>query len=152
LGGRISVRGIVVKDNKILLISTHRGDYVIPGGGIEDGETAIEALIREVQEETGYEVIKAIDYLGQIMFRKTDRFDASKQFQILSLFYQCEVKDIQGEIKLSPSEIALGYKPEWVNFDSAIEHNNICSMAESVKDQWYVCANFVIREAKKLAD
>jgi len=152
LYGRTSVRGVVIKDNKMLLISTNRGDYVIPGGGIEEGETAVEAITREVLEETGYEVTQVKEYLGQILFRKSDMYDAAKQYQILSLFYLCEVKDTQGEIMLSPSEIALGYKPVWVDFDIAIEHNVQYATSKSVKDLWYDCANLVIGEAKKLSN
>ncbi|MBN2220706.1 MAG: GNAT family N-acetyltransferase [Vallitaleaceae bacterium] len=151
LDGRTSVRGVVIKDNKMLLISTKRGDYVIPGGGIEEGETAVEAIAREIQEETGYEVTSVKEYLGQILFRKTDMYDAAKQYQILSLFYLCEVKDTQGEIMLSPSEIALGFEPVWVDFDTAIEHNVLSASSKSVKDLWYDCANLVIGEAKKLS-
>lgn len=46
--------GIVLKDNRILL--TERRDvpvWVLPGGGVEAGETAEIAVIREVLEETG---------------------------------------------------------------------------------------------------
>lgn len=44
--------------NQILLIQraahdTHGGKWETPGGGIEDGETVMEAAIREVVEETG---------------------------------------------------------------------------------------------------
>ncbi len=55
--------GILIEDNKVLLI--HRIKkinkqsveyYVIPGGGIEDGETLEDCIIRELKEEVGIEV------------------------------------------------------------------------------------------------
>lgn len=48
---REAVRGIIMKGSEILLIySEKNGDYKLPGGGIEEGETHKQALIREVQE------------------------------------------------------------------------------------------------------
>ena len=50
-----SVLGVLVIDDKILLIK--RRDipiWVLPGGGIDRDETAEEAIIREVKEETGF--------------------------------------------------------------------------------------------------
>lgn len=42
----------------LLLLQSHkwRGKYVVPGGHIELGETAVEAVRRESREETGLEV------------------------------------------------------------------------------------------------
>ena len=55
---KIGVFGIIENDQgKILLC--HRTDHDLwnlPGGGVEKGETPWEALIREVEEETGLEV------------------------------------------------------------------------------------------------
>ena len=52
-----SAGGLIVKDNKILLVKVTYGsnkDYwMISGGFVEDGETFEEAAIREVKEETG---------------------------------------------------------------------------------------------------
>lgn len=38
----------------------NRGLYVIPGGGVEDGESLEEAFCREVMEETGLKIIKDV--------------------------------------------------------------------------------------------
>lgn len=47
---------LVVRDGKILMIQTFRFNryiWEIPGGGIEAGETAAKAAIRELKEECG---------------------------------------------------------------------------------------------------
>lgn len=54
-------QGLVVKDHHVLLIkhrehATGRGYWVIPGGGLEPGETEHECVIREVSEETNLEI------------------------------------------------------------------------------------------------
>jgi nucleoside triphosphatase len=43
---------------ELLLLQSHkwRGKYVVPGGHIELGETAVEAVRRETKEETGLDV------------------------------------------------------------------------------------------------
>ena len=61
---------IAVENNKILVIATHdqyknEDFYRLIGGGIEFGETGVEALKREVREEINAE-IKNIKYLGLI--------------------------------------------------------------------------------------
>lgn len=51
--------GIVIKNNKILLLKRTKGDFVnllaIPGGKIEANEHVKDATIREIKEETGIE-------------------------------------------------------------------------------------------------
>lgn len=64
---RKAVRAIVTdKDNKVLLIFDKNKDYYsLPGGGIEETDkTEKDAIIREIEEETGYvtKVILDLDY------------------------------------------------------------------------------------------
>ena len=53
--GHITASGLVIKDDKVLLIfHPYIKRWFQPGGHIEEGDSPIEAAIREVYEETGY--------------------------------------------------------------------------------------------------
>ena len=62
-GNRIRVRacGILIENDALLLVehkglNEHNSLWIPPGGGIEFGETAIEALKREFKEETHLDI------------------------------------------------------------------------------------------------
>jgi len=53
----LTVDGVIIQDGKILLIKRKhqpfKGQWALPGGFVEYGETTEDATIREVVEETG---------------------------------------------------------------------------------------------------
>ena len=82
---RIRVAGILIEDNKILLIQHHKNDkkyWLIPGGGNDWGETTKEALIREYKEETNMD-IEVDEFL---FFSET--ISPDKKRHVLNLFYK----------------------------------------------------------------
>ena len=90
---------LIFDDNgNIAIIKEHGYMYNMIGGKIEDGEQAIETLIREAKEETGYELknIKYLDSLG--CYHYLDFLD--KYELALMDFYSANI----GEKVCEPSE------------------------------------------------
>lgn len=80
--------GVAVwKDNKILIVRRSAADYLggqyeLPGGGVDDGETLTEAAIREVKEETGLTVTKVVAVFDGFDY-STDRKPRVRQVNFL---------------------------------------------------------------------
>ena len=59
---RVASKALILKNNQVLILQRKRNspndkiEWDIPGGGIETGESFIEALVREVKEETNLSV------------------------------------------------------------------------------------------------
>ena len=52
-GLRERATAVVVRDGKVLLVRGRAEEFMMPGGGIEPGETPMVAAVRELNEETG---------------------------------------------------------------------------------------------------
>ena len=123
---RPSSRAVIVKDGKVLL--NHIGKYEcyeFPGGGIEEGETPEEALIREVTEETGRIVIPGtIEEFGIVIRRQRDSMDPDGIFEQKNYYYFCEVTDETVPRKPDEHEIKEGAEPIWVSALSTYIYRN----------------------------
>jgi 8-oxo-dGTP diphosphatase len=53
----VAVGGIVEDEGNILLVKTQHGGWVFPGGQVEAGENLMDALSREIKEESGIDAV-----------------------------------------------------------------------------------------------
>lgn len=120
---RVAVRGIFSINNKLVFIKSDSGELKIPGGGVEENETDLQALIREVQEETGY-IVKSdsVKPFGEIVERRMAKYEPMIWNQKNRLYF-CEVEKTQTECNYSEHEKELGYKIAYYTLEEALEYN-----------------------------
>lgn len=112
---RISVRGIALHDGKLLCVrllpyngslQAVGGDYwCLPGGGLEDGESLLAGIEREMVEETGIKpVIGKLLFIQQFEFKGKDKEYLELFFHITNAEDYLNVdlsKTTHGEIELA---------------------------------------------------
>jgi 8-oxo-dGTP diphosphatase len=78
---QVCVGAVAVDDGRLLLVRRGRGpaqgEWSVPGGRVEPGETVGEAVVRELAEETGIEALCG-PFLGWV-----ERIDEDHHFVIL---------------------------------------------------------------------
>lgn len=101
------------------------GEYKIPGGTVEEGESFEQALLREIREETGLSVKPdSITELGEIEEIRRDHFLGSRKYICHSFYYRCEVWEEVLETDMTMQETNLGYHLEWASIQQIISANS----------------------------
>ena len=126
---KFSTRAVIIRNGKIATQHGNAGDYKILGGGVEPGEDLHEALIREVQEESGLVVIpSSIQTIGEIVERRRDIFDPNMVYVCHSCFFFCDAEEKMVETHMTESEIAKGFHLEWATPQEILDGNKpFCS-------------------------
>ena len=130
---RDSARSIIIRDNKIAMVHSLKYDYYkFPGGGIENGEDPVEAMIRETREEAGLvvipETVKEYGYVHRI--QKSDK-DHTECFVQDNYYYLCEAENEPISQELDEYEAKESYRLEYIDAATAIGKNR------NVKDSPY---------------
>ena len=121
---RVGVRAIIKRDGLLAMQQSATGEYKIPGGGMDPGETIEEALAREVREETGLVVIpESMKELGEILEVRRDIFDENTKYIAHSLHFSCEVEEDLVDTAMTESEQQRGFHLAWADIDTIIKTN-----------------------------
>ncbi|MFJ7755901.1 NUDIX hydrolase [Peribacillus muralis] len=86
---KVDVRSVVFRDNRILMVRENTdGDWSLPGGWGDIGLTPSEVAVKEVKEESGFDV-KAIKLLG-VLDKKCHPHPPSL-YHVYKMFILCEI-------------------------------------------------------------
>ena len=107
------VAGMIFQGDKVLIAQREKNDlgalkWEFPGGQIEEGETRIKALERELKEELNLECV-----IGDFYYEHVHEYPDGK---VTIYFYK--IKDFHGKIKLTAhEEIKWIFPHDYPNYD-----------------------------------
>ena len=107
---RVGCSAAIFDKNREKILLTRREDnnqWCLPGGGMEPGESASEACIREVEEETGLQVV--VKHLIGVYTTPHELiiYRDGNKIQLVALCFEAEI--VGGELRLSCETTEYGY-------------------------------------------
>lgn len=144
VGRRPSVRGVIIRGDKIALVHSKKYDYYkFPGGGIQEGEAHLETLIREVMEEVGLCVVpESVREYGYILRKEKGKIE--DLFIQENFYYLCDVEDEAVHQRLDDYEAEEEFTLVWTDPRTAIEANRNHDHGDKTSD---IARHMMEREA-----
>src|SRR5689334_1915977 len=90
---QVSVKGVVVRDGKVLLLRNERDEWELPGGRLELGETPPQCVAREITEETGW-LVRTGAILDSWMY-----YIDQVERNVFIVTYGCHLSDGQADVE-----------------------------------------------------
>lgn len=102
----VSMKGVIINDDKVLLLRKPRGAWDLPGGRLGIGENPKQCLTREVREETGL-IVKPQSILFRWVRHRAGRVD------VFLVSHLCPMRGSTPIVILSPEHEEFGwFSPE----------------------------------------
>ena len=122
--GILNIRAgaIIIKDGKLLMVGNDRDYLYSVGGRIKFGETAKEAVVREVFEETGVKMeIDRLGFVHENYFYGDEPSNLNKPIYEISFFFYMKVPENFTPISESFTEDNGKEHLIWVSLDEDVK-------------------------------
>lgn len=111
---RVSAYAVIRNDKNEIAFARVGEKYYLPGGGIKEGETAMQCAIRETLEEIGavISIVREIGVVGEygLTMNKKDHWHG------IGTFFEARIEKIIGP------GVELDHELAWLRFKNALPH------------------------------
>ena len=144
----IRVGALIAKDGKILMVESCRGYLYSVGGRIKMGETAREAVVREVLEETGVVMpIKRLIAVHENYFYGDMKTNLGKLIYEVSFYFLMDVPKDFEPVCSSVTEEGVSESLKWVSPDTPQRMFPDFFREEAIRPS--ACVRYAINDERK---